>query len=298
MAYREVAMWEILEVLRRVHGGDSNSAIMRTTGRSRSTVRRYLAAARELGWKPGTTAPTEALAAEIGRRLSPARGRAAGEAEQVLLPHRDQIWAWLKPPPSEKRGLQLTKVHQLLERRGVCVPYSSLHRFAMKHCGLADGAVTVRMAETEPGEVAEIDFGRLGLIWDPATERKRMLWALVVLLVFSRHQYVHTTFSQQVSAVIDGLEDAWHFFGGVTRRLVIDNFAAAVTKADRYDPIFQRTSTSMPGIGASSSTRHRCASRRGSHAWSVVCRMSAKISSAAKSGATATMCRAAPSPGV
>lgn len=241
MAYREVAMWEILDVLRRSQSGESNSAVARTTGRSRSTIRRYLAAAAELGWTLGSDAePTEALAAEIGRQLNPARGRPAGEAEQVLLPHRDQIQAWLKPAVGEKRGLQLTKVHQLLGRRGVQVPYSSLHRFAVKHCGLADSSVTVRVAESEAGEVAEIDFGRLGLVWDPATERRRTLWALIVLLSFSRHQYVHTTFSQQVGDVIGGLEDAWLFFGGVTRRLVIDNFAAAVTKADRYDPIFQR----------------------------------------------------------
>jgi transposase len=247
MAYREVAMWEILDVLRRVQGGDTNSAVARTTGRSRSTVRRYLAAAAELGWTPGAGEPTEALAADIGRRLSPARGRTAGEAEQILLPHRDQIRAWVKPAAGEKRGLQLTKVHKLLGRRGIDVPYSSLHRFAMKHCGLADGRITVRMADPDAGEAAEIDFGRLGLVWDPVAERRRMLWALVVMLVFSRHQYVHTTFSQQVGEVIGGLEDAWHFFGGVTRRLVIDNFAAGVTKADRYDPIFQRVFNEYAG---------------------------------------------------
>jgi transposase len=247
MAYREVAMWEILEVLRRIHGGDNHSAITRTTGRSRSTIRRYLAAASDLGWAPGRGEPTEALAVEIGRRLSPARGRPAGEAEQLLMPHQEQIRTWLNPAPTEKRGLRLTKVHQLLERRGVQVPYSSLHRFATKHCGLAERHVTVRMAESEPGEVAEIDFGRLGLVWDPATERRRTLWALVVILIFSRHQYVHTTFSQQIGEVIDGLEDAWLFFGGVTRRLIVDNLAAAVTKADRYDPIFQRTFNEYAG---------------------------------------------------
>jgi hypothetical protein len=105
-------------------------------------------------------------------------------------------------PPPEKRGLQLTKVHQLLGRWGKCVPCNSLHRFGMKHCGLADGAVTVRSAESKPGEVAEIDFGRRG------QARRRMLWALV-LLVSGRHQYVHATFSQRLSEMIDGLEDAW-----------------------------------------------------------------------------------------
>lgn len=242
MAYREVAMWEILNVLRRVARGETKSAVARATGRSRSTIRRYLELAQELGWTPGVAdEPTEALAAEVARRSSPARDREAGEAEAQLLRHREQVQTWLKPGPREKRGLRLTKVHQLLARQGVHVPYSSLHRFAVKHCGFSDRRrVTVRMAEGEPGEVAEIDFGRLGLVWDPESARRRTLWALVVVLVFSRHQYVHTTFSQQLGEVIQGLEDAWLFFGGVARRLVLDNLAAAITKADRYDPVFQR----------------------------------------------------------
>ena len=34
---------------------------------------------------------------------------------------------------------------------------------------------TVRMADTGPGEVAEADFGRLGLMWDPQSGRRRFL---------------------------------------------------------------------------------------------------------------------------
>ncbi len=67
-----------------------------------------------------------------------------------------------------------------------------------------------------------------------------MAHALVVTLVYSRHQYVHVTRSQRLGDVIDGLEDAWAFFGGVPVRVVLDNLKAAITKADRYDPIFQR----------------------------------------------------------
>lgn len=247
MAYREVAMWEILQVLRRLDRRENKSAIARETGHSRSTVRRYEALAKALGWTAGTTTePTEELAAEVARRINPATDRVAGEAELLLLPHSGQIREWLTPATNagvnESRGLRLTKVHQLLVRHGVGVPYSSLHRFAIKHCGFAERRrVTVRMAESPPGELAEIDFGRLGRVMDPLSGRLRVAWALIVVLVASRHQYVHVTFSQTIPQLIGGLEDAWAFFGGVTRRVVLDNMRTAVTKADRYDPVLQRT---------------------------------------------------------
>jgi hypothetical protein len=48
MAYREVEMWEILDVLRRVSRGESKTAIRRATARTRKTVRRYIERARKL----------------------------------------------------------------------------------------------------------------------------------------------------------------------------------------------------------------------------------------------------------
>ena len=68
-----------------------------------------------------------------------------------------------------------------------------------------------------------------------------MAWALLVTLAHSRHQYVHVSFQQTIPEFINGLEDAWEYFGGVPARVVIDNLKAAVRKADRYDPIFQRS---------------------------------------------------------
>jgi hypothetical protein len=41
MAYREVAMWEILNVLRRLGRGESRSSVAAVAGHSRSTIRRY-----------------------------------------------------------------------------------------------------------------------------------------------------------------------------------------------------------------------------------------------------------------
>jgi hypothetical protein len=97
MSYREVAMWEVLNVLRRIGRGENKSTVARATGHDRKTIGRYVATAVELGWRPGTNEPTEALAAAVAARHSPARNRGAGEIEERLLPHRDRIKDWLKP---------------------------------------------------------------------------------------------------------------------------------------------------------------------------------------------------------
>ena len=243
MAYQEHGMWEVLEVLRRVHRGEGRRSISRVTGRSRNAIRRYLRLATKLGWSPGgPSEPDEELAAGVAIRLKPGpRNASPGETERKLLEHKEQIRIWLEPDDGYKRGLRLTKVQRLLERRGVVVAYGSLYRFAVKHLEFGKNKTTVRVLDVEPGELAEVDFGRLGLLPDPATGRRRVVYALVVTLVFSRHQYVHLTHRQKVADLIEGLEDAWEFFGGVPNRVVLDNLKAAVVKPDRYDPAFQRT---------------------------------------------------------
>jgi transposase len=243
MAYREHGMWEVFEVLRRVHAGEAYRSVARGTGRSPKTVRRYVRLARELGWEPkGAVAPDEQLAGRVAARLRPGPRELRQTAAQTLLvPHLDQLRRWLAADDPSTAGLTLAKIRILLERHGVAVSYSALCRFAHKHLDFGRDRTTVRMADCQPGELAEVDFGRLGVIDDPGAGRRRVLHVLVVTLVFSRHQYLYVTHAQKVTDLVDGLEEAWAFFGGCPRRVVIDNLKPAVIKADRYDPCFQRT---------------------------------------------------------
>lgn len=241
MVYQEHGMWDVLEVLRRLGRGESQVRVAAATGLGRKTIRHYLRWARELGWQPGAQEPDEGLAAQVLDRVRPGPKEAGpGETVGLLLPHRERIQQWLAGSEHE-RGLRLTKVHRLLERQGIVVPYSSLHRFAVTRCEFGKGRMTVRCAPCRPGELAEIDFGRLGYLVDPLTQRRHLLWALVVILVYSRHLYVHVTHSQTLADVVAGIETAWEFFGGVTARAIVDNLKAAIVKADRYEPVFQRT---------------------------------------------------------
>jgi transposase len=234
MAYRELGVIEIREVLRRFCMGESLRAIARGTGSDRKTVGKHVAAAVAAGLCRGDAGPTDEHVAAV-RAVIHAEpvGRPAAVPER-LAKHRDQIAAWLKDE------LRLTKIHRRLRERGVRVPYSSLHRFAQTQLGFGAPTVTVRVAEPPPGEAAEVDFGLLGLWLDPATQRRRRVYGLLVTLCFSRYAFLAIALRQDLTAVLDGLEAAWTFFGGVVRRLVADNLKPVVTRPDRYHPHINR----------------------------------------------------------
>jgi transposase len=233
MVYREVGRMDIMEVMRRWQAGDSRRAIARGSGLARDTVKKYLLAAQAAGVTRHGPPPTEAQLAQLASLNRVARAGPARMAPQQarLEPYREEIARWLR-----RDDLQLTRVQELLDQRRVPVAYTTLRRF-VRQAGLgAPPRSTVRMADTAPGEVAEFDFGRLGPLLDPATGRRQIVWALVVVLAYSRHCFVWPLVHQTVEAVIEGLEAAWAFFGGSPQRLVLDNFPAAVAGTDPLAP--------------------------------------------------------------
>ena len=235
MAYREVLRLEIAEVVRRWQAGNSQRNIASGTGLSRDTVRKYLAAAKEAGVVQEGPAPTEEqLSRQAGVSRSGPRQPEA-PTEELLGPWADQVFRWLNV-----ERLQLTRIQELLAARGCQVTYSSLHRFVARRNWRGRNRGTVRMVGSVPGEVAELDFWRLGYIHDPEAARRRRVWALIVVLTYSRHSFFWPTFGQKLEDVIAGLEAAWAFFGGVARYLVIDNFPAAVAGADALHPRLTR----------------------------------------------------------
>ena len=132
--------------------------------------------------------------------------KAARPVDGQPAPWADQIYQWL----TVKR-LQLTRILELLEEQGCRVSYTTLRRFIQRRNWRRRSRATVRMESSAPGEVAELDFGRLGRLVDPDTGRNRTVWALIVVLSHSRHSFVWPTYGQKLEDVIAGLEAAWAF---------------------------------------------------------------------------------------
>ncbi len=51
--------------------------------------------------------------------------------------------------------------------------------------------------ETEPGEVAQVDFGYVGFLVDPKTHERRRAWVFTMVLGFSRHLFAKIVFDQR-----------------------------------------------------------------------------------------------------
>ena len=171
-------------------------------GCSRNTVKRHLGRS---GWAP---------------YRSPDRRRALGAVHD-----------WLAASFRQHRG-NADVVRQELQRvHGLRVSLRTVERAVRPWRQLleAEARATVRF-ETPPGRQLPIDFGtitvRIG--GEPVVVR-----LFVATLGFSRRAFVAAFDHERQSAWLDGLEGAFHHFGGVPEEVLIDNARALVDDHDR-----------------------------------------------------------------
>lgn len=235
MAFKEVSRVEVTEIVRRWQVGVSVRRLASATGLSRKTVRKYTQAAEQCGLTRDGPPPTEEQLLTLVQLNVAGPRQVVRPTEDTLGPWSENIRKWI-----QGERLQLTRIQELLEQQHCAVPYTSLYRYVIRQGWLPGSRGTVRMADTKPGEMAEMDFGRLGLMMDPESGRRRVMWALVIVLGYSRHSFVWPLMRQQLGDIIEGLEAAWAFFGGIPRYLVLDNFPVAVAGPDALDPHITR----------------------------------------------------------
>jgi hypothetical protein len=177
MGYRELSRMEIVEVIRRWQVG----AIARGSGVARKTVKKYLRAAEELGLAangPPLTEDQVVQLVHVGRVATAPRVWAS--PKRIGWSHT----ASRSPRGSRRSTCSFTRVQELLGQRGLHVPYTNLERFVWR-LGLKPRGRrgdTACMAPTPPGEVAEMDFERLGLLFNPETGCRQWIWGLSITL--------------------------------------------------------------------------------------------------------------------
>ena len=147
--------------------------------------------------------------------------------------YHDTIKKYLK----DDRLTRLRIYELLRDEHGVNKTYDSLCKYIQKHFPKAPEAYGVQI--TKPGEIAEVDFGYLGML--PGNDGKLVkAWGIAVILSFSRHGYWAVTYDQKLATLTRQLKMAFEYFGGVSRKLKVDNMKTAILKNQHYELEFNQ----------------------------------------------------------
>jgi len=101
-----------------------------------------------------------------------------------------------------------------------------------------ESALPFRRMESEPGAEAQCDFGTGVPLLDPEGKRRRT-HVQRLFLSYSRKAYSEVVFRQTTENLLACWENAFWYWGGVPKTLVIDHLKAAVLQPDWYDPELQ-----------------------------------------------------------
>jgi len=133
------------------------------------------------------------------------------------------------------RGLRARAIYDRLrlEHEDFSGSYDAIKRMCRRIVrGRGVRAEDVAIAvETRAGEVAQVDFGYVGKLYDPSTAQLRKAWVFVLVLGFSRQMFARLCFDQTVGTWLRLHVEAFVELGGVPETVVPDNLRAAVVRA-------------------------------------------------------------------
>ncbi len=124
-------------------------------------------------------------------------------------------------------NIPCSRIYQMLKERG----------YPGKSCGLVH--IRIRLLrpkkpreaflrlKTLPGEEGQVDWAHFGKVKVGKAERN--LSAFVLTLSHSRMIYLRFFYSQGMREFLQGFVEAFEFFGGVPRRILLDNLKSGVT---------------------------------------------------------------------
>ena len=153
----------------------------------------------------------------------------AAAAASACEPHRAYIEAQLR-----LRRNAMAIYQDLVDQHGFGGAYNSVKRFVRR----------LREVEPEqfdrleflPGEEMQVDYGEGAPTRVPGTDRYRKPRLFVATLRYSRRSFRRVVWKSSQETWARLHEQAWRYFGGSCRYVVLDNLKEGVLKPDLYEP--------------------------------------------------------------
>ena len=223
-------MYEYRAIIYRLREGMSVRQISKSGLAGRPKVTEILQLATRHGWlEVDATLPDDQAIASL------LKTKPVTKNLSKVTAYRDYI------EQAVKDGVSAKVIHQRLkEQHHFQGAYNCVQRFAQKIKQAQGPEMTVPLT-FNIGEAAQVDFGQGPTLWDEREGKEVKTWFFVMTLCWSRHQYVELVTHQNIETWLRCHENAFTWFGGVVKKIIIDNAKCAITKACYFEPKVQRS---------------------------------------------------------
>ena len=221
-----------LEELVRLHRLKTGAReVARLLSMGPNTERQYRQALIAEGLLAGATdalPPLDVLRAAVEKHLPPPGVPPQQQSGiEEWLPRIEALW---KKGVGPRAIWERLRVEEAATFGGTYPQVKRLCRAIRRRRGVRAEDVAIPV-ETAPGEVAQVDFGHVGKLLDPSTNRLRDAWCFVMVLGYSRQMVVRVVFNQKIETWLQLHVEAFQELGAVVATVVPDNLKAAVVRA-------------------------------------------------------------------
>jgi hypothetical protein len=239
MSYKRILIMDIYEVIRRWHDQQAISHIADILNYDRKTIRKYIAEANAKGITLELPLPPKESIVSL---LQPTTtiNRRRPKAQQLLEPYLEEVASLIN---HKEHPLKLKQAFEVLCERhdlGGKASYPSFTRFVKGHGVVLCPQKSTCRIEVDPGQEVQIDYAKMGLLYDPLCQRRKTIYAFIATLSHSRHKYVEFVYCQDQVSFVASHVKLFDYLGGVPVRIILDNLKTGVIKAHLYNPQFNR----------------------------------------------------------
>ena len=147
--------------------------------------------------------------------------RASSPRVRSLDPWREQISQWL----DQDRRLTAKRIRRLLLPLAGPVAARTVRRYVAALRAATSPKEGYVHRSVRPGTTMEVDFGES---WAEVAGMPRKVKYLVATLPYSNVYFAKAYPLERLESLLDGIESAFTYFGGVVDRVVLDNTSLAV----------------------------------------------------------------------
>jgi transposase len=232
MSNRRLEMHRLQELVRLHRMHVPVREVARLLGMSPNTERDYRTVLQSAGLLAGPALPLpelETLKAAVLEAKPPPRSLPAQQVSS-LDGWRSRVEALMDKGLRPRAIFDRLRLEHAATFAGSYSAVKRLYRAIKRGRGVRAEDVAIPV-ETKPGEVAQVDFGYVGQLFDPTTQTLRKAWCFVMVLAHSRHMVARVVFDQKIETWLELHVQAFAELGGVIETVVPDNLKAAVVRA-------------------------------------------------------------------